>query len=385
MKIAVLGASGEIGARLTQHLFLAGCAPRALSRRPSPRLARWGDLDFRSVDLRGPGLAESLQDCNVVINCAIDKVRGADTGELVARNVAACRNLLAAARAAGVRRIVHLSSIVVLPPRISDDVLARADRYSLDKDWYARAKIETEKIMVRGARHVEVTVVRPGIVYGPYMMWSRLAFDRTAAGTVLLPAGVLGTCAAVHVDDLVGLTVHLTSLAGPVPTIVYGVNPEPVSWLEFYAAHAAEAGTSGDRVRLVPVESLTRALHPGSFTLRLARWLRDSPLLPDWLRGSRMLRAMARRVRSSLCSFNSPDRNAFLRQGSMGRPILPPSASDLEMYCSNATFSPDLVGNGIGFTYRISFAAGVATAGDWLNFREAKPAARGIDVRRSET
>ena len=83
--------------------------------------------------------------------------------------------IYAAAEAAGVRRIVYLSSAVVhghAPPVGTDE----SSELSLDQPLeYNRAKILAERRLIelhRGGA-VEVVILRPGIVYGPGSQWTR--------------------------------------------------------------------------------------------------------------------------------------------------------------------------------------------------------------------
>src|SRR5438046_2928996 len=134
MMIAVTGASGEIGARLVQNLHFAGRAVRALLRRPSPRLARWGDIPTAVADLGDrAALRQAVAGADAVIHCAVDKDTSLPDAALVKRNVVACENLLAACAEAGVRRVVHVSSISVLPPRLRQEALAEPTHYSTER------------------------------------------------------------------------------------------------------------------------------------------------------------------------------------------------------------------------------------------------------------
>jgi nucleoside-diphosphate-sugar epimerase len=65
-------------------------------------------------------------------------------------NVEGTRNMVAGAAAAGVEHFVHVSSVAVMYP---------------DSTPYARSKVEGERI-VTGQRDMNVTIVRPTLIYG---------------------------------------------------------------------------------------------------------------------------------------------------------------------------------------------------------------------------
>jgi NAD+-dependent farnesol dehydrogenase len=83
--------------------------------------------------------------------------RGRDFDEI---NVNGLRHVLAAARAAGVRKVLYTSSFLALPPSDGRDVLQAND--------YQRTKVVAEQVAAASGR-AGVPVIRlyPGVVYGP--------------------------------------------------------------------------------------------------------------------------------------------------------------------------------------------------------------------------
>ena len=147
MKIAVIGSSGEIGSRLAIHLLNNKCDVKLLSRNIGIRLVRYANLDYHSIDLADKDKLKSfLQDVDCVINCAIDKQEYGSEDESVLKNKKAIQNLLEAAEESGVKKFIELSSIAVLPPLVTQNVLDNPFVYSSESDWYTRAKIGNEKL-----------------------------------------------------------------------------------------------------------------------------------------------------------------------------------------------------------------------------------------------
>ena len=115
MKIAVTGASGHIGAALVRELMTRGHAVRALVHRNMRGLEA---LPVEKVegDLRaGDSLRRAFAGAEIVIHAA-GRISVARTGirRLLETNLGGTENVIAACRAAGVRRLVHFSSVEAL-------------------------------------------------------------------------------------------------------------------------------------------------------------------------------------------------------------------------------------------------------------------------------
>ena len=85
----------------------------------------------------------------VVINLAA-QISSPNPELFYRNNVLATRNVLEAAKNAGVKRIIHFSSAAVL---------------SVRKDYYAQTKFEGEELVKRSG--LEYCILRPSIIYGP--------------------------------------------------------------------------------------------------------------------------------------------------------------------------------------------------------------------------
>src|SRR3984893_19585287 len=107
----VTGASGFIGWHVARLLIEQGHKVRALVR-PSSNLR---ELEVERVpgDLRDPGsLERAVAGCSRVFHVAADyRLWAKDPGDLYRSHVDGTRNLLKAARAAGVERMVYTSTV----------------------------------------------------------------------------------------------------------------------------------------------------------------------------------------------------------------------------------------------------------------------------------
>ena len=113
-RILVTGASGFIGGRVVEKLVRdRGARVRALVRdvAGAARIARFPVELVRGDVTDPPSVRAAASGCQAIIHCAYGN-RGSAT-ERHAVNVAGTRNVLDAAVAAQVDRVVHLSTLVV--------------------------------------------------------------------------------------------------------------------------------------------------------------------------------------------------------------------------------------------------------------------------------
>ncbi len=172
MKALLTGATGFIGGHLLAALLEDGAEVRCLLRPTSPRR----NLEGRPVeavegDLRDrDSLARALDGCETLFHCAADyRLWAPRPEELYASNVEGTRNVLAAARAAGVRRVVYTSSVGALGlepdgrPADEKTPVSLADMVG----HYKRSKYLAERVAVEWAeRGLPVVIVNPSAPVG---------------------------------------------------------------------------------------------------------------------------------------------------------------------------------------------------------------------------
>jgi dihydroflavonol-4-reductase len=111
--VVVTGAAGHVGANLVRALRERGFEVRGVDQRdPPPALAALGASWVRASILDPPPLRAAFAGAEVVYHLAARiSVTGDPDGRVRATNVDGVRNVAEAALAAGVRRLIHCSSV----------------------------------------------------------------------------------------------------------------------------------------------------------------------------------------------------------------------------------------------------------------------------------
>jgi dihydroflavonol-4-reductase len=173
MRALVTGATGFVGAAVARALVNAGWEVRVLVRSGSNRANLRGlPLEIAVGDLADPvSLARALVDCTALFHVAADYRLGArEPAQLYRTNVEGTRNILHAARAAGVERIVYTSSVATigLPADGSPGEEATPVVLTDMIGHYKRSKYLAEELMRDAARlGVSVVIVNPSTPIGP--------------------------------------------------------------------------------------------------------------------------------------------------------------------------------------------------------------------------
>ena len=255
MRALVTGATGFVGAAVARALLAQGWAVRALARKGSDRrnLQRLA-VEVVEGDLNDPGsLAPALQGCEALFHVAADYRLGAfDPRELYRTNVDGTRNILSAARAAGVRRVVYTSSVATIGiPK--DGTPGSEDTPSTLSDMighYKRSKFLAEEAAREAVRAgSEVVIVNPSTPIGPGDVkptpTGQLVFD-AAAGR--MPAYVDTGLNIVHVDDVAAG--HLLAFHRGRPGERYILGGQDMTLREILVEIARLVGRKPPRVRL---------------------------------------------------------------------------------------------------------------------------------------
>jgi dihydroflavonol-4-reductase len=166
----VTGASGFLGWHVARVLVERGYHVRALVR-PGSHVAGL-DVETATGDLRDPAsLERALEGCGLVFHVAADyRLWARQPSELYRSNVDGTRNLFAAARRAGVERVVYTSTVGCIG--IPHDALGDEDTPVSLRDMagdYKRSKFLAEQVALEFARDgFPVVIVNPTAPVGDH-------------------------------------------------------------------------------------------------------------------------------------------------------------------------------------------------------------------------
>jgi dihydroflavonol-4-reductase len=175
MRALVTGGGGFIGRRLVLRLVASGVDVRALVRSEASA-AKVRDAGAEAVVgdvLEASPVADAARDCDIAYHLAGDYrvgIRESDRPGMEAANVTATERLLDAAVAAGVGRIVHVSTINTFGDtgyRVVDETYERQRPYryvSFYDETKHRAHLAAHARIDAGS---PVLIAMPGGVYGP--------------------------------------------------------------------------------------------------------------------------------------------------------------------------------------------------------------------------
>jgi 2-alkyl-3-oxoalkanoate reductase len=282
MTVLVTGAAGFLGSHVTDLLLGRGEQPRVLVRpaeRVRPSIA--ADVDVRFADIGDrAAIRAALTGVDRVVHCAARTGTWGPEAEFQRTNVQGLEILVKEALAAGVQRIVHVSSITVH----GIDVRGTADENAPLRNSpnpYSRSKVAGEQLLQRMILEdgAPVTIVRPGWIYGPgdAASFARVARMVEKGRMVMIGSGE-NHLPLIYVHDVARGIVLAGEASRAEGKSYLLVNDEPVTQRDFLAAIASELEVSAP-TRRIPYKSAV-VLGGASETLgRLARRQQPPPLM----------------------------------------------------------------------------------------------------------
>ena len=173
MKAFVTGGSGFIGTNLIHLLLEEGFDVRAMVRSTSViSHLKTLPIELAYTDLNSSKLAFHLEGCDVLFHAAAHySLWRSDHDRLFESNVLGTRNLLAAAKSAGIRRTVYTSSVAAIGVT-SDGLPATEQHQSKPEDLisaYKRSKYWAEQeVMNAVGEGQDIVIVNPTSPIGPW-------------------------------------------------------------------------------------------------------------------------------------------------------------------------------------------------------------------------
>jgi dihydroflavonol-4-reductase len=272
MNVLVTGATGLLGSNLVQRLCREGLSPRVLVRRGSDRRALEGlEVTEHEGDLMDTrSLEQALSGVEAVYHCAGLVRFDPGARSLLHRiNAEGTRQVLEAARQAGVRRVVHVSSIATIGyGPLAEPASEESATFREDDNPYAQSKIAAEEIArAANGNGLEVIIANPAVVIGARDV-------KPTSGQILLlvarglarfyPSGGTNYVNASDVaDGLVRLMAH------GIPGERYVLGGENLTHRDFLTQCAKACGVSAPSLPL-PERLLAVAARGGDWLGRVA-------------------------------------------------------------------------------------------------------------------
>lgn len=283
IRCCILGATGFIGGQIARAAAAQGWQVRGLRRRPSATGAI-GDLDIEWVsgDLADPAsLVTAMRGCPLVFHAAgYYPHRARDIWETMRHGVSGMRNVLSAAAAAGVKRLIYTSALTTVGP--SPD----PTREPCEQDLYAPGSVPNPYFEVKWAMEMEamrataqglpVITTLPTAVFGPGDVKPATSSILLMVARGRIPGYVEGTINVVDGRDVAAG--HIAAAARGKPGQRYILGGHNLTFREMLTIAAEAAGRKPPRVRL-PLR-LTQVLAkmgrvlkiPGTHHLRAIRY-----------------------------------------------------------------------------------------------------------------
>lgn len=226
--IALTGATGFIGSHLLRELTHLGYRVRVLLRRPT---ALPQDCTHAVIgDLSRPvNMAAALADVDTLIHSAglAPTMTGSPEDDFRRLNTAATGNLAAAARRAGVRRFVYLSSLRAQADVSSRDSLTE-DQHPNPTDAYGRSKLAAEQELSKV--DLDWVALRLALVFGPGAKGNMGRLIELARSPYPIPFGALrARRSLLSLENLVTAVETVLTLRQPLRSPLIVADPDALN------------------------------------------------------------------------------------------------------------------------------------------------------------
>jgi nucleoside-diphosphate-sugar epimerase len=162
--VALTGATGFLGKEIARTLAEDGFAVRAIARREPPSWERIPGVTYHVADLGNPLPASLFQGVETVVHAAAETAGGFE--EHQRNSINATEHVLRAAKEAGVKRVLNVSSLAVLAGGAVINDETPLEPNSKGSGPYVWGKLESERVATSLGEQLGVSVktVRPGAI-----------------------------------------------------------------------------------------------------------------------------------------------------------------------------------------------------------------------------
>lgn len=378
-RILITGATGFIGGRIVEKLAVEyGANVRVLLRNfvTAFRIARCPIETVAGSITNAGDVARAINGCEAVIHCAYGNSGSSESQRLV--NVEGTRNVLEAARQAGCKRVVHLSTVQVYGPLSGGDLDETAPlRYF--GDVYSDSKLDAETLVMEYFQKYQlpVTVIQPTVVYGPFATtWTGFVLESLKTAKQILVNGGDGLCNAIYIDDLVDAILLATLREEAIGERFLISGEQPVAWREFYGAYEQMLG-----------EPATVNMSPEEAQATMPRKVRPRGLLKESLSILREQTDLRQRILNTReAAFLYRTVNSILPTGvwkSLRRRLMPTSKNghnagkpvrslfyplDVAFYSSKTRVRIDKAKRLLGYQPRFDLKSGMVVTEEWCRW-----------------
>jgi nucleoside-diphosphate-sugar epimerase len=247
MRALVTGATGFVGGHLAEALRQRGDEVTALARTAAKAAAlRQIGVDIVAGDLHDTEALRRAAEGKDVIYHVAGAVAARSEADFLRANRDGTRNIVAAAEAAGVARLVLVSSLAAAGPSARGAPGSQQQQQPVTA--YGRSKLAAEQTVRQSA--LAWTVIRPPIVYGPRDREILKVFQ--LARLRIAPVFGDGTqeLSAVHAADLAAALIAVASAPAAVGGTYVACYPEVFTTAQFCTAVGAAMGRSVATVRI---------------------------------------------------------------------------------------------------------------------------------------
>ena len=165
----VTGGTGFLGGRLVERLLQSGRTVRILARTPAPAWQARGVQVVSASLSDAAAIARACEGVGTVFHVAAKVGVWGKYQQFYDTNVVGTRNILAACRKAGVRRLVHTSTPSVVYS--GGDIRGADETLPLTRDCpspYPTTKAQAEKeVLAANSPELRTVSLRPHLVWGP--------------------------------------------------------------------------------------------------------------------------------------------------------------------------------------------------------------------------
>lgn len=254
MQTLITGATGFVGFHLVAALRARGDSVRilALPNEDTAQIERDGVIVHRGDVCRPDTLIEPMRGVETIFHLAGVHGLWRPKQEYYSVNVTGTENVCRAALAAGVRRVVHVSTWVVYGMGLGYAVDEECPLQPIP-DTYAITKAEADKVVQRymAEEHLPAVIIRPGTMFGPgdRVNFARMA-DRLRAGKCIIIGSGRNALPFVYVTDVVQGMLAAASNDRALGQAYNLSHDQPLSQKALWQAIAEEIGAKSPRLHV---------------------------------------------------------------------------------------------------------------------------------------